>query len=290
MAVYRNISPDFWDDVKVLEKFTPEDKYFYLYLLTNKATNLIGCYEISVNKAAYDTGYNQDTIRHLITRMEKTHKVIKYNETNMEVLILNWNKYNWHKSPKLDKAIVKFLDNVKTNEFKAYLADIYNKRDTVSIPYLYTMDTTVSVSVSDTVTDREIVKRDSKGKIPYQEIIDYFNSITNKRIKVTDKVKTLINARYAEGFNVDDFKTVIDKKYDEWHDDEKMSVYIRPSTLFGTKFQDYLNQEIAKPKINKNGSNAKYVAPMPEYSKDTSIDEDEEEIRERIKKMLEEGN
>ena len=43
MAVFRTISNSFWTDSKVDDTFTPEDKYFYLYLLTNPHTNICGC-------------------------------------------------------------------------------------------------------------------------------------------------------------------------------------------------------------------------------------------------------
>ena len=54
-----------------------------------------------------------------------------------------------------------------------------------------------------------------------------------------------INARLKEGFTVEDFKTVIDKKVDEWKGTE-LEQYLRPDTLFGTKFESYLNQNIIK--------------------------------------------
>ena len=59
MAIYRNISLSFWTDQKVEDDFTPEDKYMYLYLLTNPYTNIIGCYEISVKQISRQTGYNE---------------------------------------------------------------------------------------------------------------------------------------------------------------------------------------------------------------------------------------
>ena len=50
MALYRTIQISFWTDTKIVDDFTPEDKYFYLYLFTNPHTNLSGCYEISKNQ------------------------------------------------------------------------------------------------------------------------------------------------------------------------------------------------------------------------------------------------
>ena len=52
MAIYRSIYLSFWDDPKIADSFTPEDKLFMLYCLTNSHTNIIGCYEISVRQMA----------------------------------------------------------------------------------------------------------------------------------------------------------------------------------------------------------------------------------------------
>ena len=58
----------------------------------------------------------------------------------------------------------------------------------------------------------------------------------------------VINARIKEGFTVDDFKAVVDKKVIEWGKDERMKQYLRPQTLFGTKFESYLNQDLVEHK------------------------------------------
>lgn len=79
--------------------------------------------------------------------------------------------------------------------------------------------------------------------IPYVEIVTYLNEVANKKYRhTTRKTKELIKARWNEGFRVDDFKKVIDTKNDEWKNDKKMQKFIRPETLFGTKFESYLNQ------------------------------------------------
>ncbi len=58
----------FWTDARVVDEFTPEDKYFYLYVLTNPHTNLAGCYEISIKQMVNETGYNRDTVERLLDR------------------------------------------------------------------------------------------------------------------------------------------------------------------------------------------------------------------------------
>ena len=75
------------------------------------------------------------------------------------------------------------------------------------------------------------------------EIIFYLNKKTGKHYKVkTPKTVRLIRARLKEGFTVEDFKAVIEKKCDDWRGNEKMERYLRPETLFGTKFEGYLNE------------------------------------------------
>jgi uncharacterized phage protein (TIGR02220 family) len=73
-------------------------------------------------------------------------------------------------------------------------------------------------------------------------IIDYLNIRTGKNFKSqTEKIKKQIKARLKEGFTVENFKKVIDNRCEKWLKDEKMNEYLRPETLFGTKFESYLN-------------------------------------------------
>lgn len=79
---------------------------------------------------------------------------------------------------------------------------------------------------------------------PYKNVIDYLNQQTGKNYKsTTKKNQTVIRARTDEGFSIDDFKRVIDNKVAEWKG-TNMEKYLRPETLFGTKFEGYLNQEL----------------------------------------------
>jgi uncharacterized phage protein (TIGR02220 family) len=80
--------------------------------------------------------------------------------------------------------------------------------------------------------------------IPYQSIVDYLNLKANTKYKYTSqKTQTLIHARWMEKFTEQDFYTVIDKKVTDWLNDAAMNQYLRPETLFGTKFEGYLNKK-----------------------------------------------
>ena len=91
----------------------------------------------------------------------------------------------------------------------------------------------------------------------YSEIIDYLNYKANTNYRVNNKkTRASINARITEGFTVEDFKKVIDIKSSEWLN-TNMQQYLRPETLFGTKFEGYLNQKITKQTGNYTSNNSK---------------------------------
>ena len=90
--------------------------------------------------------------------------------------------------------------------------------------------------------------RDKDRDKDTENIISFLNSTTGSKYKAsTDKTRRLIAARLAEGFTIDDFKAVITKKAKEWQNTD-MAQYLRPETLFGTKFEGYLNQ----PEVRNN--------------------------------------
>lgn len=124
MAIYRNVNLSFWTDNKVEDEFTPEDKYFYLYLLTNPQTNICGCYEVSFKQICMQTGYNKDTINRLIKRFDATYNLIRYNESTKEILVLNWHKYNWSRSPKAIAGINSVAAHIKHEPFRDYILSL----------------------------------------------------------------------------------------------------------------------------------------------------------------------
>lgn len=90
--------------------------------------------------------------------------------------------------------------------------------------------------------------------VPYQEIINFLNNqLGTKYHASSSKTRSLIKARWNDGFRLDDFKQVILNKAAEWQNNSDMAKYLRPETLFGTKFEAYLNQK----RVEKNKSKPK---------------------------------
>lgn len=100
-------------------------------------------------------------------------------------------------------------------------------------------------------------KKEAEDNIPYKEIIDYLNAKTGKNFSSASRnTRESIHARFADGRTLQDFRKVIDNKVDEWKG-TKMENYLRPITLFGSKFESYLNQEKVVNKEKTKFSNFK---------------------------------
>ena len=88
----------------------------------------------------------------------------------------------------------------------------------------------------------------------YREIIGYLNEKTGKKFSARSRVNQgHMSARLKEGFTVEDFKRVIDIKCFQWLGDPKMAKFLRPETLFGTKFDRYLNEEKVVTRMGLHG-------------------------------------
>lgn len=93
------------------------------------------------------------------------------------------------------------------------------------------------------ISSNNILKENNISKDILKEIVDYLNLKTHKSYKWNSKdTQKHINARLNDGFTIDDFKKVIDNKSSKWLDSD-MEQYLRPSTLFGSKFESYLNEK-----------------------------------------------
>ncbi|HAT4295071.1 TPA: hypothetical protein I9069_001748 [Clostridium perfringens] len=114
------------------------------------------------------------------------------------------------------------------------------------------------VTLTQKMRNKDSSIRDTNNII-YSRIIEYLNSKTGKSYKsTTKKTQSLIKSRLDEGFNEEDFFKVIDNKVAEWKGTE-YEKYLRPETLFGNKFEGYLNQDfgVGTKEISKSNLNIK---------------------------------
>lgn len=115
MAVYRNVQVNFWQDEFILD-LTPEERYFYIYLLTGTKTKQCGIYVLPKRLAELETGYSMETVEKLLNRFVAYGKIL-YDAETKELYILNWLHYNPILNTNVEKCVLRELKTVKNKEF-----------------------------------------------------------------------------------------------------------------------------------------------------------------------------
>ena len=136
MGIKRIVDVQFWNDDKVLEYFSPEDKLFMLYLMTNPHTTQLGIYAINKKHMSFELGYTIDVINVLLDRFENKYEMIKYSNETKEIAIKNYLRYSIIKggAPVRD-CLIKEIKNVKNKELLVYVFSNlkqYELNDTVT--------------------------------------------------------------------------------------------------------------------------------------------------------------
>lgn len=201
------------------------------------------CLYFHLNMSADDDGFigNAKTIKRMIGASEDDLKLLFAKEflipfENGVVVIKDWKIHNYIRKDTYNRTM--YTEEKKQLEeddngsytFRGRLVDVSSPQDRLGKDRL-------GKDSKDTMSGEP-----DHDPIPYQDIVDHLNQKAERQYKSsTNKTKSLIKARWNEGFNLEDFKQVIDIKVAEWKNGD-MSKFLRPETLFGPKFESYLNQ------------------------------------------------
>lgn len=121
MGIKRIVDTAFWTDGKV-DEFTPEDKYFMLYLLTNPFSKQLGIYEISIKQAAFQLGYSIEAFYSLIDRFENKYDMIRFSKETSEIAIINFLRHSVMKGGKpVEDCIKQDMARVKNKELVRFV-------------------------------------------------------------------------------------------------------------------------------------------------------------------------
>ena len=151
------------------------------------------------------------------------------------IVIKHWRMNNYLRNDRYKPTA--YQDEKSKLTLKENNAYSYIDND-VGIPMVNQTDTNGKPRLGKVSIDKDII-------YIVDQVIDYLNSKAGKSFKKNvKKNQVVIKARLKEGYQLDDFYKVIDKKVNDWLNDPKMNRYLRPETLFGTKFEGYLNETV----------------------------------------------
>ncbi|HCD07680.1 MAG TPA: hypothetical protein DEQ50_05350 [Lactobacillus sp.] len=172
---------------------------------------------------------------------------------------------------KLSRVVNKFTDPTKN----------------IKAPYLENCEESNTGSVIHKSNTNTVGQPDNVP--PYKSIIEYLNRKTNKSFKYsTSKTKHVINQRWKDGFKINDFKKVIDLKVKDWLGTD-MDLYLRPETLFGSKFESYLNTKRYQKNNNRKGNKEQATDWSAPENQSSSVGSGSNELSKKLKKIRDIG-
>ena len=279
MGIKRIVDTSFWTDNKV-DDFSPEDKYFMLYLLTNPFTTQLGIYEISMKQVAFQLGYSKDAVMALIERFERYGIIIFSNKTN-EIAIKNFLKHSIVKggAPVRD-CLIKEMKTVKDKELInrvfAHIKGYEKLNETVKriIQEYEEKNGTLSYSnekdnENDNENDNEVsyhdtddessndslVKKPSKAEIDafFESVWDLY-PVKKGKGQVSDTKRKKL---YDIGF--DELYRAIDRYIKELDRDSAWRKPQNGSTFFNSGYVDYLDDNFVPDAQKTQQRNTSYT-------------------------------
>ncbi len=245
---YQKIHAQIWHDEKFIS-LTDDAKYLFLYILTSPHNNSLGVYVLPPQYAAADLGWTEKRLREPFQEL-LAKGLILYDERVKLVCIKNHLKHNVIENENQAKAAAKIFTSLPKSPLYSHIMEPLAKPFHKPLRELF-MERYAEPETK-TEIKTEAKEKDILSGKPASEVVAYLNHVLGTDYKTTiRKTREIVHARLKEGFTVEDFKTVINRKARKWRGDPKMAEYLRPITLFGTKFESYLNEQEVKDGTHK---------------------------------------
>ena len=220
MAKFRQIQTNFWSNTYIQEEMTAEDKYFYLYLMTNEFTTQIGIYSITKKQMAFDLGYSIESVQALLQRFETFHKLIKYDTETREIILLKWAENNLNIGGKPVQDLIKkeilqvknkdflflMFENCPENSLKNFIASLLseNKKDNNINTFYDTSD--ASFNDTGAINNKEEIIINNNNNINNLENIiedqEQEKVVINSNGVLQQEIKMLLGVRKIKPYDI----------------------------------------------------------------------------------------
>ena len=153
MSIKRVVDTQFWEDATVIERYSVEDKYFLLYLMTNPHSAQVGIYKLPKKIISFETGYTVDSVSVILERFENKYKNVLYDNDTHEISVINSLKYSIVKGGKpVGDLLIKELNKIDSDflveETYNHLLKFWDKSDRI-------FDETVKLIFEDELSKRK---------------------------------------------------------------------------------------------------------------------------------------
>lgn len=276
MRIYGCIQTKFWTLPEV-QKLSDQAKLLGAYLNSSTHTTMLGCFRVPVGYIADDLKWNIDVVVSAMAELSSIN-YLTYDTESSYVFIHDFLNHNPIENPNQGRSIEKIFHEAPQNlsfitplitvlfEHGEFLReDFLNRLETLSQPFRnqdqnqeqyqdQKQNQECIMSGKPDVTQlKDSFFENQKAKTPRQErqelksqaleVLNFLNEKTGRGYRAGKSHINLIMARLSSGVTVGQCFQVIAKKFRDWHEDEKMKMYLRPETLFNVKkFESYLGE------------------------------------------------
>ena len=227
-----------------------------LYLITSPHSYMAGIYYVTVDSMAKESKLSPSKVKKVLGMLAEKN-LAHYDGEAEVVWVVNMLAYQLARGAKVAKGIATHLESLPETQLKNAFLTRYAE---MSIPY-DTLSDTLSDRVCDTppiggsylpspspspspVPDRPLQKASELRLKFVHDSIQYLNSTTGRDFKSGSKTNvSLLHRLWANGVRFEQVRAVVDAKAAQWLDGD-MAKYLRPETLFGSKFKSYLDNDV----------------------------------------------
>ena len=248
---YRKVDPRFWADERVVLLAT-EEKLIALYCFTGQA-NRIGLYCFSPGRAAEETALSPQTFG---KGFGKVRQILRFgwHEPTRVLYLPTWWKYNTPENPNVLKSCLGDLHDVpRTPLSTAFCGNLTHLPETFHQTFRATVET-FAKGWGERMADQEQEQEQEQEVLPgaragtgsppsppgEREWLDLLNRETGQAFKPVESNLRPIRQRLREGYGLEDAHAVVKSRLIHWSADPNLRQYLRPITVFGTKFDGYL--------------------------------------------------
>lgn len=252
----RSVNTKFWDD-PFIEELNTSEKLLFLYFLTNSQTNLLGIYEITLKRIAYETGINQQTVQNGLKSFERAKKIFY---TDNFIILPNFLK-NQNLNANMKKGVVKLFEDLPI-----HLKNSLITNDSETIPNDYQTILNTLLKYEKEIEDETEIEKETK--IKYDLFVSKFNEIRKSKFQTSDKkAKEQFLARLKEGATIETLLTALKNAMTNERHIESSFNYLTPEFITRSdKYAMYSNYvlDYKSEKLNKQ-EYLKEQGKMPTY-------------------------
>lgn len=191
MAIKRIVDTGFWTDDKVVDEFSPEDRYFMLYLMTNPHSSQLGIYKFNKRIMAFEMGYSVEAVSVMLERFQDKYKVIIISEETNEIAILNYLRYSIMKGGKpVEDLLVREIGEIKNKDLIGKVFEHIRSYENLNITVLKVIEQNLSIS---NINDNENENGESYTDTPHESCNESYTDTSSDPVKKTDKIQDVVD-------------------------------------------------------------------------------------------------